>query len=93
MAGRPPNMLHIDTEAVYRVRLQGVLGHEWGDWIDGMHIISYGCDTDNNVPTTMLVGEVADQAALAGVLNLVFTLGLPLLDVTWLGRSLHTRDT
>ena len=37
-------------------------------------------------PVTVLQGDVVDQAALLGILNLVYDLGLPLLSVQCLAH-------
>jgi hypothetical protein len=64
-----------DREAIYRVRVEGSLDPEWADWFGGMEIVSGESDE------TLLVGPVADQAALYGLLTQIRNLGLPLLSV------------
>jgi len=83
--------LRLDTQAVYRIRLQGVLGEEWRERVGDMQVISYATAAQGRAPVTMLIGKLPDQAALAGVLNLVYSLGLPLLDVSCLGEALDGR--
>jgi hypothetical protein len=63
---------------IYEIRLQGHLGCEWQGWFDGMTV------TRQEHGETWLVGPVADQAALHGVLRKVRDVGLPLLAVTCL---------
>ena len=61
--------------ARYRLRVQGQLGPQWADWFTGFTL-------NWEVPgETMLVGQVVDQAALHGLLNIIRDLGLPLLEV------------
>jgi hypothetical protein len=60
----------------YEIRLQGHLGRRWAARFDGMTISN---QTDG---TTLLSGEVTDQAALHGLLNYVRDLGLVLLSVS-----------
>ncbi len=69
-----------DQPAVYQIRLQGHLGHQWTDWFGGLRITQQGEDT-------LLTGEIADQAALYGLLKKVRNLGLPLLSVICLGMD------
>ena len=71
----------------YEIRLQGRLGDRWAAWFEGL-VLTAGDDG-----TTLLRGEVADQAALHGLLQKVRDLGLPLVSVTRLGPidTLHTR--
>jgi hypothetical protein len=64
-----------DREAIYRIRVKGTLGPEWAHWFGGMEIVSQEDDE------TLLVGPVADQAALYGLLAQIRNLGLPLLSV------------
>jgi hypothetical protein len=63
--------------AYYQVQVSGVLDPRWSEYIGGMEIMS-NVGTDNKVMTT-LSGELIDQAALLGVLNHLYNLGLPLL--------------
>ena len=60
---------------LYEIRIEGHLGHEWTDWFDGMTI------TLEEHGHTLLRGEIADQAALHGVLRRIRDLGAPLLSV------------
>ena len=60
---------------IYQIRLKGHLDHDWSDWLDGLTI------THHADGTTCLVGPVADQAALHGLLNKIRDLGLPLLSL------------
>ena len=60
---------------VYEIRVKGNLDLRWSDWFDGFTITPVG-DED-----TLLIGCVADQAALHGVLHKIRDLGLPLLTV------------
>ena len=64
-----------DPALVYRIRLGGHLGKHWADWLDGLSLTLDGGDT-------LLTCQVADQAALYGLLRKVRDLGVPLLAVT-----------
>lgn len=81
--------LRLHSGGVYRIRFQGVLDQAWRDRIGEMQVISYANDTEGGAPETLLIGRLADQAALAGMLNLVYSLGLPLLEVVRLGEPLE----
>jgi hypothetical protein len=61
------------NSATYTIRLMGHLGPTWSDWFDGMAI------TNLADGETELVGELADEAALHGVLVKIRDLGLPIL--------------
>ena len=60
----------------YEIRLQGHLDSRWAAWFDGLALSH---DSDG---TTLISGQVADQAALHGLLQRVRDLGLPLVSVT-----------
>ena len=69
--------LAFDGQAVYQIRVAGSLDAGWSDRLAGM-TISPGM-SDEGVPTTTLVGELPDQASLAGVLNTLCDLHRPVL--------------
>ena len=60
----------------YRIRVQGHLDQRWTSWFDGLAL------THDRDGTTLLEGQVADQAALHGLLIKVRDMGLPLVSVT-----------
>lgn len=70
----------MSTSKQYEIRIQGRLQPEWSAWFDGLTIISSGQATRGG--ETLLVGPVADQAALHGLLAKIRDLGLPLLSLT-----------
>jgi hypothetical protein len=59
----------------YELRVRGGLDGRWSAWFEGLQVSS----DDHGV--TAIVGPVADQAALHGLLAKVRDLGLPLLSV------------
>ena len=71
--------LKLETPTTYRIRVQGRLDDTWADRLGGMAITA---DTTADKPSvTILVGHLADQAALSGVLNTLYELHMPLLTV------------
>jgi hypothetical protein len=66
---------------VYEIRVKGNLDLRWSDWFDSFYITPVGDDE------TLLIGSVADQAALHGMLHKIRDLGLTLLSVQRLGRD------
>jgi hypothetical protein len=64
-----------NERAIYQIRVKGNLDRRWSDWFDGFTITPEGDDE------TLLVGPVADQSALHGLLHKIRDLGLPLLCV------------
>ena len=77
--------LTVDKPSVYRIELQGALARSWQDFLGDVQIEVRQEDTGQAVTT--LIGLVNDQAALAGILNLVYDLGMPLLSVESLGAD------
>lgn len=70
---------HGDTGGRYEIRLRGRVHARWTAWFDGLSII------DESDGTTLLRGDLVDQAALHGLLRKLADLGLPLLSVTAIG--------
>jgi hypothetical protein len=71
--------LTLDSQAFYAIRIQGYLDGSWSDRLNGVDIVLQS--QPNEAPVTVLSGDFQDQAALAGVLNTLYDLGLPLLSV------------
>jgi hypothetical protein len=59
----------------YEIRIEGILDERWSSWFDGLDVRSAGQNE------TIIVGPVADQAALHGLLSRVNDLGLVLISV------------
>ena len=57
----------------------GRIPAKWCDCLEGMTITEYPAQAEP--PVTMLLGELSDQGALAGVLNTLYELHLTLLTV------------
>ncbi len=68
-----PSLPHLPL--VYEIRVQGHLGHHWADGFEGLTLTL----EDNG--NTLLIGPVADQAALYGLLHRVRDLGMILISV------------
>jgi hypothetical protein len=67
----------------YEIRLRGELDPQWSSWFDGLRVERAGPGE------TVIVGPVADQAALHGLLARVRDLGMPLLSL----RVVEDRDS
>jgi hypothetical protein len=65
----------------YEIRLAGHLDAHWTAWFDGMTV------DDESDGTTVISGQVVDQAALHGLLQRVRDLGLPLVSVQRVDRD------
>lgn len=75
---------NVGTPATYEIAVSGHLEEAWSEQL-GM-TLSYA-STSENVPITILAGELVDQAALFGVLNGLYNFGFPLLYVRCIRRS------
>jgi hypothetical protein len=74
---------HRDIEfagpATYRIVVQGTLSERWSDRLAGLAITTTA--RGDAAPHTILAGPIRDQAELAGVLDALYELHLPILGV------------
>ena len=61
---------------LYEIRLRGHLDTRWAAWFDGLSL------THQPDGTTVIHGDIPDQAALHGLLQKVRDIGLPLVSVS-----------
>jgi len=69
----------LDAPGRYRIIIRGTLDAGWADRLSGMTISA--TRLANGASATLLIGELADQSALVGVLNTLHDLGLSLVSV------------
>ena len=70
--------LALDEPVNYKIQVQGRLSRTWADYLGGMAVSS---SNQGQWTVTTLSGQAVDQAALMGLLNSLYDLGLPLLSV------------
>ena len=70
--------------AVYRIRFQGALDESWQQDLGPGWSVQFD---DRSPETTTITGVMRDQAALIGLLSTLYDVGLPLLEVEYLGTS------
>ena len=70
----PADRYDRDRQA-YEIRLQGRLSPRWSGALDGLQM------TANDDGTTTLAGDLADQAALHGLLQRIRDLGMPIISI------------
>lgn len=75
----PTSSLTFDSAATYRIRVRGQIAPHRSDWFQGMTIRPAA--PEDEPESTLLEGELPDQAALAGVLNTLYDMHLPVLSV------------
>ena len=73
------NPIPFDSSATYQIIVQGRIDPTWSDRLEGMTICQDIAEISS--PITTLEGELIDQAALAGVLNMIYELHLPVISV------------
>jgi hypothetical protein len=83
MASKSVHQLTFDGPGRYRVCIKGYLDESRLEWLGGLQISTQGKSGPSTVTT--LVGQLADQAALVGVLNAIYEMHLPLLSAEYLG--------
>ncbi len=76
--GQRPQRIALDEPAVYLLRVQGVISEHWLGYFDDIKVSVEG---EDGWAITTLVGRIVDQAALQGLLQKMYTLGLVLLKV------------
>lgn len=85
-----PSFPTMELPACYRIEVLGRLDSSWSERLAGMEITTTG--GSSVVPRTTLQGQVIDQNALAGVLNTLCDLGLPLIGAAYLPRENDIKD-
>ena len=71
--------LGLDQPGTYEIRVPGRLDESWAEWFEGMTITLERRDDGPTITT--LTGIIADEAALQGMLDRLYSLGLRLLSV------------
>ena len=67
------------TGTAYRIRVSGILGEEWSRRTHGMTVATHRSQAEGNY--TELIGVLQDEAALMGVLDVLYSHGARLLSV------------
>lgn len=73
------------SRATYQITTKGKLGANWADWFNGTTISVERSLA--GIPHTILTCQVRDQAELLGILNRLYNLNLPLLQVIVVNSS------
>jgi len=76
--------LSVISPAKYRISVVGLLEESYSDRLGGLTILGIEADQDASVGITTLTGQLADQAALFGVLNALYNMRMPLLKVEFI---------
>jgi len=74
-----------DRPGNYHICVQGLLDESWSDRLGGLRITNIS--QKDKAPVAELVGQMRDQAELAGVLNTLYELHMTLLSVEYLDED------
>lgn len=80
--GKYPQNVSLLEPAMYRITIQGILDKNWSDYYGGMTIEHEG--EPKQYSMTILMGKLADQSALIGVLNSLHDIGYSILSVEYM---------
>jgi hypothetical protein len=72
----PKNQIKFDAPATYKIIVQGHLPEILYPYFDGMKIL---LKKRKGFDCTAMTGQIKDQAALAGLLNILYELHYPIL--------------
>jgi hypothetical protein len=75
-----PEDLRLHTPAVYIIRVVGFLDQRWSGYFGGLTMTTEPTGEDDR-PITTITGQMADQAALLGLINALYDYHYPLLSV------------
>lgn len=84
-SGRVVDYPTMSGPAIYRIRVCGRLDVGLSERLEGMHIENLARTDDST--ESVLEGRLLDQAALAGILNTLYDLHLPVMSVDCLAGS------
>lgn len=73
-----PARIPLDEAAVYEIQVQGLISERWQPYLDDFKVEVAG---EDGWAVTTLTGAIVDQAALQGLLQQLYSLGLVLLSV------------
>lgn len=76
--------LSVVSPATYRISVVGILEKSFSDRLCGLTIRNTEPDQSVGKPVSTLTGQLADQAALLGVLNALYNMRMPLIAVEYL---------
>lgn len=84
------NKVDFDIPANYIIVVQGLLRPDWFDRFGSMRIT---IRSQADEPFTTLQGKVSDQTELAGILNTLYELHMPLISVQLLNKKEKPKPT
>jgi hypothetical protein len=86
-----PGTVRYAGPGTYRIEIEGKLSADWEPRLGDLRMTSWRSEDGGRL--TVLKGRVRDQAALAGILNTIYELHVPLLSVQRLDDDTSPGDT
>jgi hypothetical protein len=74
-----------DDPGVYAIHVTGEVDEGWSDCLGGLTVFKAVTAEEQPRPVSVLIGLLADQAALSGVLDRLYQMRYQLLYVKYLG--------
>ena len=69
-----------NNDEVYEIKIKGVLDDHWEQWFEGM-TLEHRKNAETGQDCTLIIGPIADQPALHGLLAKIRDLNLTLISV------------
>lgn len=82
-----------DRPGIYAIQVVGEVDESWSEILGGMTLMRTETAEVDAKPVTVLIGSLADQAALVGVLDTLYENRYPLLYVKYLGSAEEEQPT
>ncbi len=73
-----PARIRLGQSGIYEIQVQGLISQHWLGYFNGFSINVRG---EDGWAVTTMTGQIVDQAALQGILQQLYSLGLVLLFV------------
>lgn len=77
----------LNNDGIYEIKIKGLLDDHWGEWFEGMTLRKQE-NLEVEQDCTLIIGPIADQPALHGLLAKIRDLNLTLISV----RKLDSKE-
>jgi hypothetical protein len=85
MKNKTKDQYNFNKPAVYKIMVEGEIDNSWPDNLLGMQVKAR--KKEGNITFTSLIGEIRDQAALAGILNNLYEMHMTIMSVNILSDA------
>ena len=76
--------INFKKSAIYKIVVKGEINEEMSERLWGLQARKY--KSENHKPITTIVGHINDQAALAGILNMLYDMHMTVISVNMLSE-------